>query len=116
MGSASEEPDRPGAYDWNAEERPMTEYKADLPEGMALPPGSSINVEHADYKALTAVAREEGWSQKSFSRVLGLEVARHARAAPAPAASAPVAPPVNFDKRSTAEQFAHALSTSKRTR
>jgi hypothetical protein len=91
----------------------MTEFKPELPEGMALPAGSSINVEHADFKALTAVAREEGWSQKSFSRVLALEVSRHERArasAPAPAPAAKV----DFSKLSTAEKFAYSLARGKR--
>jgi hypothetical protein len=96
----------------------MAEYKPDLPEGMALPAGASINTDHADFKALTAVARAEGWSQSSFSKVLGLEVARSERArAAAPAAPAPVpAPKPDFSKMTTTEQFAVALASSKRTR
>jgi hypothetical protein len=90
------------------------DYKPDLPPDVKLPAGASINTEHADYKALTAVAREEGWSQKSFSRVLGLEVARHGRAAAAAPAPAPA--PKSFDKMTTTEQFAHSLASSKRTR
>lgn len=92
----------------------MAEYTPTLPEGMSLPAGSSINVEHADYRALTAVAREEGWSQKSFSRVLGLEVQRQTRAAPAAAPAAPAPAPAlrpDFSKMSAREQFAHALAT-----
>jgi hypothetical protein len=92
----------------------MAEYRPDLPEGVTLPAGASINTEHADYKALTAVAREEGWSQKSFSRVLGLEIARHERtraAAPAPAPAASGVP-ANWDKLSTREQMHHALAAS----
>jgi hypothetical protein len=94
----------------------MAEYKPELPEGATLPKGSSINVEHADYRALTAVAREENWTQKSFSRVLGLEVARHARAAP-PAAAAPApaaAPKPDFSKMSVQQQIQHALANPKR--
>jgi hypothetical protein len=30
------------------------EFKPELPEGMALPDGHSINTSHADYKALEA--------------------------------------------------------------
>lgn len=94
----------------------MAEYKPDLPPDLKLPAGASINVEHADYKALTAVARAEGWPQSSFSKVLGLEIARSERArAAAPAAPAP-APAPDFSKMTTREQFAHALATSKRTR
>jgi hypothetical protein len=87
------------------------DYKPDLPEGVTLPAGASINTEHADYKALTAVAREEGWSQKSFSRVLGLEVTRSERAraaAPAPA------PKPDFSKMTTQEKFHHALVTGRK--
>ena len=92
----------------------MVEYKPDLPPDVKLPAGASINTDHADYKALTAVARAEGWSQSSFSKVLGLEVSRSERArAAAPAAPAPK---VDFDKLSTREQFAYSLATSKRTR
>jgi hypothetical protein len=90
----------------------MTEYKPDLPEGMSLPAGASINVLHQDYKALETIAREEGWSQKAFSRTLGLEVARSERArAAAPAAPAPApAPAVDVSKLSTREAFAYALA------
>ena len=91
----------------------MADYKPDLPEGVALPKGSSINTEHPDFKALESVAREEGWSQKSFSRVLGLEFQRHerARASQPPAAPAP-APKIDFSKLSTSQQFHHALQQS----
>ena len=69
----------------------MAEYRPELPEDMK---GLSINTSHADYKALEALAREEGWTQKSFSRVLGLEakrvMARGASPSPAPP---PVAKP-----------------------
>jgi hypothetical protein len=87
----------------------MAEYKPDLPEGMALPAGASINVPHEDYRKLEALAKEEGWTQKSFSRVLGLEVSRHERAraaAPAPA------PAPDFSKMTTQQQFNHALVNS----
>jgi phage tail protein X len=52
----------------------MADYKPDLPEGIALPAGASINVEHADYKALTAVARKEGWSQSPSAACLALRL------------------------------------------
>jgi hypothetical protein len=90
-------------------------YEAKLPDDVKLPDGHRVNVDHADHKALEALAREEGWSQKSFSRVLGLEakrtMAKAAAAAPAPApAPAPARP---FSSLSTAEKFAHSLSLSK---
>jgi hypothetical protein len=92
------------------------DYTPTLPAGMELPKGSSINTEHADFKALTAVAREEGWSQKSFSRVLALEFQRHERAraaAPAPpAAPAPAKP--NMSKWSTSQKFQYALDNPRR--
>jgi predicted nucleic acid-binding Zn ribbon protein len=89
----------------------MTEYKPDLPPDVKLPAGASINTAHQDYRKLEAVAHEEGWSQKSFSRVLGIEVARSTRAAPTPAPAAPApAPAVDFDKLSTTQKFAHAVT------
>ena len=88
-----------------------TEYKPDLPEGLKLSAGTSINVDHADFKALAAVAREEGWSQKSFSRVLGLEFQRHERARAAAPAPPPAAKP-DFSKMTTQQQFHHALANS----
>jgi hypothetical protein len=90
----------------------MAEYRPDLPPDVKLPAGASINTAHEDYRKLEAVAREEGWSQKSFSRVLGIEVARSTRAAPATAAPAPApAPKVDFDKLTTTEKFAYAHTT-----
>jgi hypothetical protein len=95
----------------------MAEYKPDLPADVKLPAGASINVEHADYKALTAVAREEGWSQARFSKVLGLEVARSERARVANATPAPApAATVDFEKLPTSQQFYQALANSKRSR
>jgi hypothetical protein len=88
----------------------MADYKPDLPEGMALPAGSSINVEHADYKALVGLAEREGLSQKQFSAALGFETERAMRRAPAPPAPPAPAPKPNFDKMSTAEKFAYALA------
>jgi hypothetical protein len=69
------------------------DYAPTLPEGMTLPAGMKVNTEHADYQALKAVAKEEGWSQKAFSKVLGLELQRQTRAAPKPAAAAPAPAP-----------------------
>lgn len=92
----------------------MAEFKPELPDGVTLPAGSSINTAHPDYVALEKLAREEGMTQKAFSRVLGLEVQRHERAraaAPAAPAPAPAAKP-DFAKMSTQEKFAHALERS----
>jgi hypothetical protein len=90
----------------------MTEYKPELPADVKLPDGHCIDVNHSDYKALEALAREEGWSQAGFSKILGLEAKRtmaKAAAAPAPARAKP-ALPANFDKLSSTAQFAHALA------
>jgi hypothetical protein len=90
----------------------VSEYKPELPADVKLPEGHSINTAHADYKALEALAKEEGWSQASFSKVLGLEAKRtmaKAAAAPTPAPKPPL--PANFSKMSTREQFTHALTT-----
>jgi hypothetical protein len=93
------------------------EYKPDLPADVKLPAGASINVEHPDYKALAAVAREEGWSQASFSKVLGIEVSRSERARAANVTPAPApAPAPDPSKMTTREQFAVALANSKRSR
>ena len=43
------------------------EFKPELPEGMALPDGHSINTAHADYKALEALARERGAGRRNRS-------------------------------------------------
>jgi hypothetical protein len=97
----------------------MADYKPDLPPDVKLPAGASINVEHADYKALTAVAREEGWSQSSFSKVLGLEVARSQRApvaSPTPAPAPVPAATVDFDKLPASQQFFHALANGPKGR
>jgi hypothetical protein len=87
------------------------DYKPELPEGMG---SLKINVDHPDYRKLEALAKEEGWTQKSFSRVLGLEASRVMAQTPKPAAApAPApAPAKPFAKMSTSEQFAHALSRS----
>lgn len=52
------------------------EYKGDLPEGVKLPEGASIDVENPRFKALAETAHAEGWTQKAFSKALGLEVQR----------------------------------------
>jgi len=43
-------------------------YKPELPEGVTLPDGHRVDVSHPSYKALEAIATEERWTQKSFSR------------------------------------------------
>jgi hypothetical protein len=96
-------------------------FEAKLPEGMAVPAGHSINVEHEDYKRLVSLAEKEGLTRRQFSAAFGYEFQRHARAAsapmPAPAAPTPApAPKVDVSKLSTREQFAHALANSPRTR
>jgi hypothetical protein len=94
-------------------------FEPKLPDGVKLPPGSSINTAHSDYVALENLAREEGMTQKAFSRVLGLEVARVTAARAAPPAPAPVAAPApaakpDLSKMSPREQFAHALANPSR--
>src|ERR1700733_7713761 len=94
-------------------------YKPELPVDVVLPAGYSVDVNHPAYKQLEAVATEEKWTQKSFSRVLGIEgrrqiaehAARAAAAAPAPAPAAP-APKPNFEAMATREQFAYSLAHS----
>jgi hypothetical protein len=91
------------------------DYKPVLPVGMEMPKGASINTDHADYKALTAVATRHGLSQAAFSDALGLEFQRHERAHAVTRAAAP--PPVakpDFSKMSTRDKFAHALNNPKR--
>jgi hypothetical protein len=86
------------------------DYKVELPDDLK---GLKVDVNHPDFKALQAVAKEEGWSAKSFNRVLELEARRTMAKAPAPAAVAPApapAPRVDFDKMSTRQQFAHSLA------
>jgi hypothetical protein len=93
----------------------MADFKPDV----KLPAGASINTAHPDYKALEAIAREEGWTQKAFSRTLGLEVARSelARAAaPAPAPEPAPAPAVDYEKMTTSQKFHYALVNGKRSR
>jgi hypothetical protein len=67
----------------------VSEYKPELPEGMGA---LKINVDHPDYRKLEALAKEEGWTQKSFSRVLGLEASRVMAQAPKPASAPAPAP------------------------
>lgn len=80
------------------------EYRPELPEGFA--PGLKISVDHPDYRKLEALAREEGWTQKSFSRVLGLEASRvlaHQATKPAPP---------DYSRMSTSQKLHLALQQS----
>lgn len=52
------------------------EYQATLPEGVKLPDGASIDAADPRFKALQDVAHAEGWSQKAFSKALGIEINR----------------------------------------
>jgi hypothetical protein len=93
-------------------------YKPELPAGISLPEGHSIDTGAARYKELEQLATSQNWTQDAFSGVLGLEAKHVAEAhasASAPAAPAP-APAADFAKLSTREQFAVALANSKRTR
>jgi hypothetical protein len=97
----------------------MTDYLRTF-EGM--PAGLKVDVSHPDYRKLETMAREEGLSQKAFSRILALEASRVAAAkpaggtnvppaaAPAPAKPAKPAVPENFDKLSMRQQFAASLA------
>jgi hypothetical protein len=89
----------------------MADYKPELPEGMG---SLKIDVDHPDYRKLEALAKEEGWTQKSFSRVLGLEASRVMAQTPKPAAAPAPAPKPDFSRMSTAQKFAYALANPKR--
>jgi hypothetical protein len=92
-------------------------FKAELPPDVSLPEGHRIDTSHQAYKALEAVATEERWSQKSFTRVLGIE-ARRVSAEAAARAAAPAAPPApvkpDFSRMSFAEKALYALANPKR--
>lgn len=94
----------------------MVDYKPELPPGVTLPPGYRIRTEDHRYRALEALARSEGWSQKAFSETLRIEAdrvsAEHAKAAaPAATPAAPAAAP-DFGKMSTREKLHFALQQS----
>jgi hypothetical protein len=95
----------------------MATYKAELPEGQALPPGFSVNTDDPRYRALHDLAVRENLSQRAFSAILGVEAQRvtgeyeRARRAAAPA-PAPAPAKVDMSKMSTHERFAHALNRS----
>lgn len=99
----------------------MVEYKPLLPEGVSLPQGHSIDVNHPAYKALVDVAQSESWTQASLTRVLGIEARRvsaeHAARAAAPPAPAPAAKPgvpENWGKLSTQERMLWSLNNPRR--
>src|ERR1700733_1818554 len=50
----------------------VAEYKPDLPEGVTLPEGASIDVENPRFKALHDLASRENLSQSAFSGLLGI--------------------------------------------
>lgn len=52
------------------------EYKPDLPDGVKLPEGAKIDLEDGRFKALQEIAHTEGWTQKAFSKALGIELKR----------------------------------------
>jgi hypothetical protein len=95
----------------------MTDYR---PAFENMPPGLRVNVDHPDYRKLETMAREEGLSQKAFSRILALEASRVAAAKPvggtnvpstaAPAPAAKAAVPANWDRMSVREQIAFGLN------
>ena len=92
----------------------MADYAPTLPEGVTLPAGRSIDTSHAGYKELETIAREEGWSQKGFSRALGLAVKRELAATSQPPAAPAPAPKLDFSRMTTSEKFAHALAQSQK--
>jgi hypothetical protein len=95
----------------------MVDYKPLLPEGVSLPDGHSIDINHPAYKALVDVAQSERWSQASLTRVLGIEARRvsaeHAARAAAPAPAAPAAKP-DMSRWSTSQKLQYALENPKR--
>jgi hypothetical protein len=97
----------------------VADYKPELPAGVTLPPGFSVNTADPRYVALREMATREKLSQSAFSSILGAEASRinseyeRARAAAPPAAPAAPAKP-DFAKMSTADKFAYALANPKR--
>jgi hypothetical protein len=93
----------------------MVDY---LPTFEGMPAGMKVDTSHPDYRKLEAMAKEEGLSQKAFSRILGIEASRVAAsapkaappAAPAPAPAPKAAVPANWDRMTTREQFAFGLN------
>jgi hypothetical protein len=72
----------------------VADYKPELPAGVTLPPGFSVNTADPRYVALREMATREKLSQSAFSSILGAEASRinseyeRARAAAPPAAPA----------------------------
>jgi hypothetical protein len=90
-------------------------YKAELPDGVSLPPGFKVDEADPRYKALHDLAVRENLSQRAFSSILGVEAQRvnadyeRARATPA----APAAKP-DMSKWSTSQKLQYALENPKR--
>jgi hypothetical protein len=88
-------------------------YKPELPAGISLPEGHSIDTGAARYKELEQLATSQNWTQDAFSGVLGLEAKRVADAHASASASAPAPAPaakVAFENMTTSQQFHHALA------
>src|SRR5271155_4456082 len=93
-------------------------FKPELPAGVSLPPGFSVDVNDPRYVALHSLAERERLSQSAFSQILGVEAQRGnseyeraratAAAAPAPAA----APKVDYSKLPLRQQMQIALERS----
>jgi hypothetical protein len=60
-------------------------YKAELPPGISLPPGASIDTSSSRYKELEALATSQKWTQDAFSGVLGMRPSASRTPVPAPA-------------------------------
>jgi hypothetical protein len=96
----------------------MSDYKLDLPAGVSLPPGFSVNVSDPRYVALRDLAHREKLSQSAFSAILGVEAQRvageyeRARATPAAPSPAPAAKP-DMSKWSTSQKLQYALENPK---
>jgi hypothetical protein len=102
----------------------VADYKPELPAGVTLPPGFSVNTADPRYVALREMATREKLSQSAFSSILGAEASRinseyeRARAAP-PAAPAPAtraAVPEGWGKMSFQEKmhWSHEQNAAKR--
>jgi hypothetical protein len=91
--------------------------KAELPEGVSLPPGFKIDEADPRFVALRDLATRERWSQKALSDVLGIEARRvsaeYERANATPAAPAPAAKP-DFSRMNTAQKLRYALENPRR--
>jgi hypothetical protein len=100
----------------------MVDYKPELPAGVTLPPGFSVNTADPRYVALRDLAHREKLSQSAFSQILGVEAQRvtgeyeRAKATPAAPAPAPAPAPAkpDFSTMSVRDKFAYALANPKR--